>query len=107
MGAVYATFLFSGVFLGQSAPDAGMADLAGVMALFSHPVGVLTGWSHFIVFDLFIGAWIARDSARLGLSHLGTLPSLVLTLIFGPLGLLVHLLRRVVLGHGWSLIEEK
>lgn len=106
MGAIYAVFLFCGVFLGFSAPEAGMNSLSAVMALFSHPVGTLTGWSHFLAFDLFVGAWIARDAVRLGMGHAGTLPALVLALMFGPLGLCWHLLRRAATGHGLSLADR-
>jgi len=103
MALGYGGLLFSGVVLGQSAPDAGMTSLSAVMALFSHPVGALTGWAHFLIFDLFIGAWIARDARAQGLGHAGTLPALVLSLMFGPLGLLAHMLRRWVAGKGWQL----
>ncbi|QGX98615.1 DUF4281 domain-containing protein [Roseovarius faecimaris] len=103
LGLVYAGFLIAGVFFGQSHPDAGMHNLPSVTNLFSHPVGVLTGWSHFIVFDLFVGAWIARDAREQGLGHLGTLPCLFFALLFGPLGLLLHILRRLALGRGMML----
>ena len=96
MSAIYAALLFSGIVLGQAAPGAGMGSLAGVIALFSHPVGSLTGWVHFLTFDLFVGAWIARDARALDMGHAGTLPCLFLTLVFGPLGLAAHLLRRLV-----------
>lgn len=102
LGAIYGAFLFSAVFLGYAAEEAAMGTLGGVMALFSHPVGALTGWVHFICFDLFVGAWVARDAARLGLGHAGTLPALLLCFLFGPLGLLWHVLRRLVLGRGLS-----
>jgi len=101
MGSVYAMLLFAGVVLGQSDPEAGMSSLPAVMALFSHPVGTLTGWAHFLVFDLFVGAWIARDARALGMGHGGTVPCLVLGLVFGPLGLLAHVLRKAYAGKGW------
>jgi hypothetical protein len=103
LGLVYAALLFTGVFLGQSAEGAGMSSLPAVIALLSHPVGALTGWVHFILFDFFCGAWIARDAARLGLSHGWTVPVLILTLMFGPLGLAAHVLRRLGTGAGLSL----
>ncbi|WP_068304282.1 ABA4-like family protein [Pararhodobacter sp. CCB-MM2] len=102
LGAAYAVLLFCGAVLGFSAPGAGMGSLAGVMALFSHPVGTLTGWAHFLVFDLFVGAWIARDAQALGLRHAGTVPVLLLALVFGPLGLFAHVLRRLWTGKGWQ-----
>ena len=100
MAAAYAALLFTGMVLGQSAEGAGMGSLAGVMALLSHPVGALTGWAHFLAFDLFVGAWIARDARALGMGHAGTVPCLLLTLVFGPLGLAAHLLRRLATGRG-------
>ena len=77
-------------------------------ALFSHPVGLLTGWVHFLAFDLFVGAWIARDARRIGLSRWIVTPALILTFLFGPVGLLIHLLARKVSGKaGWSLDEPE
>ena len=101
--AFYVGLLFYGVVLGLANAGAGMISLAAVAALFSHPIGLLTGWAQFLTFDLFIGAWIARDGRALKLSHISTLPALVFTLVFGPLGLMLHLLRRGLGGHGWAL----
>lgn len=95
MGAIYALLLGSALLFGQADPDAGMGSLTGVMALLSHPVGALTGWAHYLVFDLFVGAWIARDARRLAYGHAGTLPVLLLALVFAPLGLAAHFLRRL------------
>ena len=107
LAAIYLSFLSAGVLFGQAHEEAGMSSLAAVMALFSHPVGVLTGWTHFLVFDLFVGAWIARDALRVGLSKWIVLPSLVFTLMFGPLGLALYLITRKLSGKGgWSLDEQ-
>ena len=102
LGTAYAVLLFCGMALGQAADGAGMGSLDGILALLSHPVGALTGWAHFLVFDLFVGAWIARDAQTLGLRHAGTVPVLILTLVFGPLGLAAHVLRRLFAGKGWQ-----
>jgi hypothetical protein len=56
---------------------------------------LLAGWVHYLAFDLFIGAWQVRDSKALGISHLLVLPCLVLTFLFGPVGLLLYFLIRV------------
>jgi len=106
LGAVYLTFLTLGIGFGQSDAEAGMSSLAAVQALFSHPVGLLTGWVHFLVFDLFVGAWIVRDARRIGLSRWIVTPALLLTFMFGPLGLFIHLIARKLSGKaGWSLDE--
>ena len=92
MGAAYLTLLFTGIFLGQAHPDAGMSDLNSVMALFSHPVGTLDrpgriSWS---MICLSVHG-IVRDAKRNDMSHLSTLPALIFSLMFGPIGLGIYL----------------
>ena len=107
LGAVYLGFLSAGVFFGQASEGAGFFTLAGVMALFAHPVGALTGWTHYLVFDLFIGAWIARDAARRDVPWWLMAPSLFFTLMFGPIGLAIYLTGRKLTGRGgWGLAED-
>jgi hypothetical protein len=105
LGLVYVASLGAAMFFGQSAPDAQMGSLGGVMALFSHPNGIITGWTHYLVFDLFVGAWIARDAQRRNVPHLATVPCMLLTFLFGPVGLLLYMLLRLALGKGLSLVE--
>lgn len=104
MGAIYATLLIAAMFFGQSHPDAGFS-FAGVQALFDHPNGVIVGWTHYLVFDLFVGAWIARDAQRREISHLVTVPCLLGAFLFGPVGLLLYALIRLFSGKGFSLTE--
>src|SRR5690606_18835347 len=40
--------------------------LEGVMRIFTTPQTVTACWIHYLVFDLFVGAWEARDARRLG-----------------------------------------
>ena len=44
-------------------PDA-FSSLSGLTSLFASPLGVLVAWQHFLVFDLFVGTWIARHAQR-------------------------------------------
>jgi len=74
--------------------DAGFGSLHGVMQFFTAPHAALAGWIHYLVFDLFIGAWEVRDAARRGISHLALLPCLFFTFLFGPSGLMAYLLLR-------------
>lgn len=105
-GGLYSAFLFSGIFLGASSPEAGMSSIGGVSALFSHPNGVLTGWTHFLVFDLFVGAWIGRDALARKIPHWLVVPSLFFSLMFGPVGLLLYALIRLVL-RGFNLTLDE
>lgn len=80
--------------------------LTGVGELFSNRWLLLAGWIHYLAFDLFIGSWEVRDSARLGIPHLVVIPFLALTFFFGPAGLLCYFLlrfalrRRLAMGDG-------
>jgi len=104
MGAIYATLLVGAMFFGLSDPDAGFS-FGGVQALFDHPNGVLVGWTHYLVFDLFVGAWIARDAQRSEISHIVTVPCLLGSFLFGPVGLLLYAIVRVFSGKGFALSE--
>jgi ABA DEFICIENT 4-like len=100
-------WLISRVFFFGEAPDgASFSSLAGVMAFFTSPVAATAGWIHYLVFDLFIGAWQTRDAHARGLSHLAVIPCLVVTLLAGPAGLLLYLAVRAGFGKGgYSLTE--
>ncbi len=71
--------------------DGGFGSLAEVRRLFADEALLLAGWVHYLAFDLFIGSWEVRDAQRLGLPHLLVAPCLVLTFLFGPVGLLLYL----------------
>ena len=104
MGVIYTSLLVASIVFGVGDPDAGFS-LTGVEALFNHPNGVLIGWSHYLVFDLFVGAWIARDSQRLSIAHWKTIPCILGAFVFGPVGLLLYAGLRLISGKGFSLQE--
>lgn len=102
LGLVYATAFA----VNPDSPEGGgFATLRGVMALFTSPYVVLVGWVHYLVFDLFIGAWQARDARRRGIAHAWLVPCLLLTLMLGPVGLLLYLGVRFVHTRELSLAE--
>ena len=107
LGVTYAWLLanvMSGVI---PMPDgAGFASLDALMKTFSVKEAVVAGWAHYIVFDLFVGAWIARDAQRVGLNQFVVALPLLLTFVVGPIGLLAYLMLRGLTGRGgWSLFE--
>jgi hypothetical protein len=51
---------------------------------------MLIGWMHYLAFDLFVGIWELRDAQRISLPHLLLVPCLLLTLLFGPIGLVLY-----------------
>ena len=107
IGAIYLTGLIGALAYGQSAEGVSFSSIAGITALFSHPNGVITGWSHYLVFDLFVGAWIGRDAIRRGVPPLAIIPCLIGAFIFGPVGLFLYLVIRLATGKGgFSLFED-
>ena len=103
-GVFYSYYLVINIFFGGAAEGVNMATLEGVMALFDTPTGVLVGWSHYLVFDLFVGAWISRDALAKDVSYLAVIPCLFFTLMFGPVGLMLYLgLRRATGKGGWAI----
>jgi hypothetical protein len=92
--------LYAWLLLGHASPKgAGFSSMAQVAVLFRSPYALLAGWLHYLAFDLFTGAWEARDAARLGISRWIVLPCLALTFLFGPLGLAVYLLVKLGMRH--------
>ena len=81
------------------------SSIAGIRALFSDDRALLAGWIHYLVFDLFVGAWEVRDARRRSISHWLVVPCLFLTLMLGPVGLLAYLGLRFGLKREVSLEE--
>lgn len=77
--------------------EGGFGSIEAVRALFANDAALTAGWLHYLAFDLFVGAWISRDAAGRGISPLVVLPSLPLTFLFGPAGLLLYLAARAAL----------
>ena len=105
LGAVYIAGMVL-AYMGHGAEGGGFTSIEGVRTLFSADVGMVIGWTHFLVFDLFVGAWEARDARRRGFKHWLLVPCLLLTFMLGPIGLVLYLgLRKATGKGGWSLTE--
>jgi hypothetical protein len=101
---IYAWLLF---FDRPGPQGASFFTLEGVTRIFTTPRTITACWVHYLVFDLFVGAWEARDAARRKIPHLVVAPSLVVTLLFGPVGLLSYLALRGLLRRRWALGESE
>ena len=96
------------IFFDPRGPQGGSFwSVAGVLAIFASPRTAVGCWIHYLIFDLFVGAWIARDARRLGLPHLATVPSLVVTLLFGPVGYASWLVVRALTRGRFGLDEAE
>ena len=60
-------------------------------------MAVAGGLVALLAFDLFVGAWEVRIARRDGIAHLAIVPSLILTSMIGPAGLLVFTVTRQLL----------
>jgi hypothetical protein len=69
-------------------------QLGQIAALLGEPTGATIGWVHFLAFDLFVGRWAYLDGRERQMRVWLASPVLFLILMFGPLGLLLHLLLR-------------
>jgi hypothetical protein len=78
-------------------PAEDVMTLAGLREIFGDDWVFAAAWTHYLAFDLVVGAWIARDSVRLGIPWPLRTVALVLTFLAGPVGFLVHLVGRVLL----------
>ena len=106
LGGVYSVGMVL-AYMGHGAEGGGFTSIDGVRTLFSEDIGMIIGWTHFLVFDLFIGAWEARDARSRGFKHWMLIPCLLLTFILGPIGLVLYLgLRKATGKGGWRLGES-
>jgi Domain of unknown function (DUF4281) len=79
--AVLIVFFFAGA-------EGGFDTLENVQKLFTSPWVALAGWVHYLAFDLFMGARIAREMTEQGLPRWPLVVLLPLTFLFGPIGYL-------------------
>jgi hypothetical protein len=93
LAAAYVLLLWQG----RSAFDqGGFGSIEQVRTLFANDSALVAGWLHYLAFDLFVGAWIVRDGVSRGVAPLLILPCLPLTFLFGPSGLLLYLVVRLI-----------
>ncbi len=84
LSAAYA-ILIAFFFFGA---EGGFDSLENVQKLFTSPWAALAGWVHYLAFDLFMGARIARGMEEQGLPRWPLVALLPLTFMFGPAGYL-------------------
>jgi hypothetical protein len=78
----------------ESAQALSSAQLADLAKAFSSEIVMATGWTHYLVMDLFVGRWIYFDGQKTGV---WTIHSLTLCLFAGPLGLLSHIITSYLI----------
>lgn len=91
LGISYVVLLVLSFGQADSISMEAFSTVEGLQALFSSKGALVAGWMHYLLFDLFVGMWIARDAMQLGISKWIVLAPLFFTLMAGPLGLVLYL----------------
>lgn len=95
---IYSYLIFFAKKLDEGKPVRGSFwSLKGVINLFKSPRAVLAGWVHYLAFDLMMGLYIVTDAARFDISHWLLIPCLIMTLMFGPAGLLIYFALKMAM----------
>ena len=103
-GLIYGYYIVNALVLGGP-EGGGMGSLEALMIAFTDPGAMIGGWTHYLLFDLFVGAWIVRDSKREEIHHLAIVIPLILTLMAGPIGLLLYVALKGALKRRFALQE--
>jgi ABA4-like protein len=90
--AIYAVLVIPA--LGDLLPVVTDPTLGGVRELLGGATGAAAAWAHMLAFDLFAGRWTWLDARGRRVPHLVLAPILLLTILFGPLGLAAYLAVR-------------
>ena len=77
------------------------SSLSGVMKFYENKEMVVAGWLHYLAFDLFTGVWITLNARSYKFKHWWIIPSLFLTFMFGPMGLLSYFILRALVTKNW------
>ncbi|MDX2243600.1 MAG: ABA4-like family protein [Leptolyngbyaceae cyanobacterium bins.302] len=81
-------YLFVSSVTPENAQALANPKLADIARFFADERAAATGWTHFLVLDLFVGRWVYWEGQRTGI---WTIHSIALCLFAGPLGLLSHI----------------
>ncbi len=90
LAAAYATVILWRLSAGGPPPD-NLGTIPGLRSAFADDWVFAAAWTHYLTFDMVVGAWIARDAVRLGVPWPVRTTSLLLTFLLGPVGFLLHL----------------
>lgn len=93
MALVYTWLMFTTF---KPADMQSFSSLSGVKKLFENDKLVVAGWVHYLAFDLLAGMFIKNNGIRYNINHWLLVPCMLLTFLFGPAGLLLFLIIRLI-----------
>ena len=68
--------------------------------------GFVGAWNHMILGDLWIARWVCHDSIKSSLGMVFRVPFIISIMFFGPLGLALYLLYRMIFLRKIYLLEN-
>ena len=74
----------------------GFTELQSLKAMFTSDKAVLTGWVHYLVFDMLIGNWVLNNSQKYGIKHVIIVPCLLCCFMLGPIGYVLYTIVKLV-----------
>ncbi|NJN30714.1 MAG: DUF4281 domain-containing protein [Synechococcales cyanobacterium RM1_1_8] len=92
-------YLFSGSLTPETAEALASPTLSDIARFFGDETAAATGWTHFLVMDLFVGHWIYWQGQE---KRMWTRHSIALCLFAGPIGLLSHILTAAIHGQWFA-----
>ena len=98
-----AAAVFTFQFLTSPEEGGNLFSLEGFKNLFRSKEMLLTGWLNYLSFCLLVGTWQTHDARQLRIGHIFVIPSLLLTMLTGPAGLLLYLVLRFFKTKKWDL----
>ena len=78
-------------------PKGNFTSLEGILNLFKNPRNLLSGWVHYLAFDLMLGLYIKSQANEIGMSHFLQIPCFILTFLLGPVGYLLFMFLQLYL----------
>lgn len=105
---VFFAILYSyliGKDIGNFDPNS-FSTLANVKILFQNDDAVAAGWLHYLAFDLFVGAYIVRDSRKLAISRWIYTPILPFAFMFGPVGYLLFFIIKTIKTQSFASVDQ-
>ena len=93
LGLLYAVLIFPHFI----SSGGGFDTFENVKKLLSNDWVLLAGWIHYLIFDLFVGIYIAKNLDERKIPKIFQSFFLILTFMFGPAGLLVYFLFNQII----------
>ncbi|MEM9705679.1 MAG: ABA4-like family protein, partial [Pseudomonadota bacterium] len=91
LGFAYAGLIVPAFF---TSDGGGYSSIEAVRTLLSSDGALTAGWLHYLAFDLFVGAWIARTADKAGIPRVLQAVFLLATFMFGPVGFVLFVTTR-------------